>query len=207
MKLKHAAVVLALAFLAACGGGKPEGIVNFVGFAPVTANDKDVRAVQTFCPGCKEPIAVDTARHKENKKCNIDIAWTGPYRCPSCQGSGICAACTAMEQTKGECYNCKGEGVLIYAGKSPTCPNCKGNKVCPTCKGTRKCDNCVDGKVAKDTVKGKAAKFVSKDGDLPDSDPRPPADATKTDAPKTEEKKDDAPKSEEKKEGAAEEKK
>ncbi len=200
MKLRHAAVLLATVILAACGGGKQEGIVTFIGFAPVTANDKDVRAVQTFCPGCKEPLAIDTARHKENKKCNIDMAWTGPYRCPSCQGSGICAACTAMEQTKGECYNCKGEGVLIYAGKSPTCPNCKGSKLCPICKGSRKCDQCNGEKtIPKEVVKAKAAKFVSKDGDLPDSDPRPPD--TKKD-----EKKEEGDKKEEKKDGAEEKK-
>jgi hypothetical protein len=193
MKLRHAAVLLAAAFLAACGGGKQEGIVTFIGFAPVTANDKDVRAVQTFCPGCKEPIAVDTARHKENKKCNIDIAWTGPYRCPSCQGTKICAACTAMEQTRGECYNCRGEGVLIYAGKSPTCPNCKGSKVCPLCKGTRKCDQCGgEGTISKDVVKAKAAKFVNKDDGLPESDARPPV--------KEEEKKEEPKKEEPKKE-------
>jgi len=201
MKLMHLAVLLAAAFLAGCGGGKQEGVVNFIGFAPVTANDKDVRAVQTFCPGCNQPIAVDTARHKENKKCNIDIAWSGPYRCPSCQGSGVCAACTAMEQTRGECYNCKGEGVLIYAGKSPTCPNCKGNKVCPICKGSRKCDQCNGEKtISKEVVKAKAAKFLSRDGDLPESDPRPPD--------KKEEKKEEGEKKEEpKKDGGAEEKK
>jgi len=197
MKLKHAAVLLAAAFLAACGGGKQEGVVTFVGFAPVTANDKDIRTVETRCPGCGEPLEVDTARHKENKKCNIDMVWAKDYRCPSCQGSGICAACTAMEQTKGECYNCKGEGVLIYAGKSPTCPNCKGNKVCPICKGTRKCDQCNGEKViTKEVVKAKAAKFVRKDGDLPDSDPRPPDKG----ADKKEEKKDEGDKKEEPKE-------
>ena len=193
MKLKHAAVLLATAFLAACGGGKQEGIVTFVGFAPVTANDKDVRAVQTYCPGCKEPIAVDTARHKENKKCMIDMAWTGPYRCPSCQGTKVCAACTAMEQTRGECYNCRGEGVLIYAGKSPTCPNCKGSKVCPLCKGTRKCDQCGgEGTISKDVVKAKAAKFINRDDGLPESDARPPV--------KEEEKKEEPKKEEPKKE-------
>jgi hypothetical protein len=176
MKLKHAAVLLATAFLAACGGGKQEGIVTFVGFAPVTANDKDIRTIETRCPNCFEPLEVDTARHKENKKCNIDMTWAKEYRCPSCQGSGICGACLTMEQTKGECYNCKGEGVLIYAGKSPTCPNCKGNKVCPLCKGSRKCDQCTGGMISKDVVKAKAAKFVRKDGDLPESDPRPPVE-------------------------------
>jgi len=203
MKLKHAAVLLATAFLAACGGGKQEGIVTFVGFAPVTANDKDIRAVETRCPGCGDPIAVDTARCP-NKKCKTDMAWSKEYRCPSCQGSGICAACTAMEQTKGECYNCKGEGVLIYAGKSPVCPNCKGNKVCPVCKGTRKCDQCTGGMISKDVVKAKAAKFVNKDDGLPESDARPPV--------KPEEKKEEGDKKEDKKEepkkdGGTEEKK
>jgi len=205
MKLRHAAVLAATVVLAACGGGKMDGVVNFVGFTPVTSGQKDNRTYQTFCPGCKDPIAVDTARCPK-KSCKTDMVWKQDYRCQACQGSGVCNACSLMEQGHGECYNCKGQGVLIFAGQSPVCPNCKGEKKCPTCKGSRKCDNCVDGKVAKDTVKGKAAKFVSKDGDLPESDPRPPADA-KPEAPKTEEKKDDAPKSEEKKEGAAEDKK
>jgi hypothetical protein len=198
MKLKHAAVLASFAFLAACGGGKMDGVVQFVGFTPVTANQKDNRTFQTFCPGCKDPIAVDTARCPK-KTCKTDMVWRADYRCQACQGSGVCNACTLMEQGRGECYNCKGQGVLIFAGQSPVCPNCKGEKKCPTCKGTRKCDNCDGGgKVAKDVVKSKAAKFVSKDGDLPESDPRPPADAPK---------KEEAPKAEEKKEGAAEDKK
>jgi hypothetical protein len=199
MKLKHAPVLLATAFLAACGGGKQEGVVTFIGFAPVTANDKDIRTVETRCPGCGDPIAVDTARCP-SKKCKTDMSWSKEYRCPSCQGSGICAACTAMEQTRGECYNCKGEGVLIYAGKSPTCPNCKGNKVCPVCKGTRKCDQCNGEKViSKDVVKAKAARFVNKDEGLPDSDPRTPV--------KQDEKKEGGDKKEEPKKEGGEEKK
>ncbi|MBI3856096.1 MAG: hypothetical protein HY293_10450 [Planctomycetes bacterium] len=198
MKLKHAAVLLAASFLAACGGGKQEGVVTFIGFTPVTVNDKDIRTVQTNCPGCGDPIAVDTARCP-NKKCKTDMTWPKDYRCPSCQGSGVCAACTAMEQTKGECYNCRGTGVLIYAGQSPNCPNCKGSKQCPICKGTRKCDQCNGEKViSKEIVKAKAAKFVSKDGDLPDSDPRPP-DTKKPDAEKKEEPKKEGGSTEEKK--------
>ena len=50
MKLKHAAVLLAASFLAACGGGKQEGIVQFIGFTPVTANDKDVRTIKAAVP-------------------------------------------------------------------------------------------------------------------------------------------------------------
>lgn len=192
MKLKHAAVLLAASFLAACGGGKQEGIVRFIGFAPVTANDKDLRAVETYCPGCKKPIAVDTARCPE-KKCKTDMTWPKDYRCASCQGSGVCGACSAMEQTRGECYNCRGQGVLIYAGQSPTCPNCKGSKQCPTCKGSRKCDSCNGDKViSKEVVKAKSAKFVNKgDEGLPESDARPPV---KEEEKKEEPKKEEAPK-------------
>lgn len=192
MKLKHAAVLMAVAVLAACGGGKQDGIVQFIGFTPVTANQKDIRTYQTFCPGCKDPIAVDTARCPK-KSCKTDMVWKADYRCASCQGSGICAACLIMEQPNGDCYNCKGLGHLIYAGQSPECPNCKGSKKCPTCKGSTKCDACNgEKKIAKDVVKTKAAKFVNKDdAELPPSDPRPP-DPKKDEAPKEEPKKDAA---------------
>lgn len=203
MKLKHLAFLASVVLLAACGGGKMDGDVRFIGFAPVTAKDKDVRTVETRCPGCGEPIAVDTARC-QNKRCKTEMRWNNDYRCPSCQGTGRCAACTSMEQTAGECYNCKGQGVLIYAGQSPECPNCKGSKKCPVCKGTQKCDYCNgEGKIGKEFVKAKAAKFVGgRDAEgLPDSDPRPPVekkDEAPKDAPKDDAKKD-APKEDEKK--------
>jgi hypothetical protein len=201
MKLMCAAILAAAALLATgCGGGKQDGIVVSLGTTPVTVKDKDVRTFQTFCPGCKKPIAVDTARCGD-KRCKTDMVWKSDYRCSPCKGSGICNACLLMEQAKGECYNCKGEGVLIFAGQSPTCPNCNGEKKCPTCKGSRQCDACKgSGKVPKDVVKAKAAKFVGGEGDneLPPSDARPPV---------KEEEKKDAPAPEEKKEGAAEEKK
>ena len=202
MKLKHAAVLLAASFLAACGGGLPEGDVRFLGFAPVTAKDKDVRAVQTFCPNCGQKFVIDQEDEKhvknkcENKKCRTKVEWAKDYLCPSCKGSGTCAACTAMEQ-KGDCYNCKGLGVLIYAGQSPNCPNCKGSKQCPICKGKKTCDYCEgSGKIAKDVVKARAAKSANREDDL---DTKP--------APKPEEKKDETKKEEPKKEGGSEEKK
>ena len=188
MKLKHAAVLISVALLAACGVGKQEGEVRFIGTVPLTSGMKDLRTVQTYCPGCGDPIAVDTARCP-NKKCKVDMTWRPEYKCPSCQGSGNCPACYMMEQ-KGECYNCKGQGVLIFGGQSATCPNCKGTKVCPICKGTRKCDACGgEGKIGKEIVKAKAAKWVNKEDGLPDSDPRPPVEK-KDEMPKEEPKKD-----------------
>jgi hypothetical protein len=196
MKLKHVAFLASVVLLAACGGGKMEGDVRFIGFAPVTAKDKDVREVRTLCPGCGEPIAVDTARCS-NKRCKMEMRWSNDYRCPSCQGTGRCAACTAMEQTNGDCYNCKGLGVLVYQGQSPECPNCKGSKKCPVCKGSQKCDYCNgEGKVGKEFVKAKAAKFVGGTDGLPDSDPRPPVekkDEMPKDTSKDDAKKDAAP--------------
>jgi len=205
MKLKHAAVLLATAFLAACGGGTPEGDVRFIGFAPVTAKDKDVRKVETFCPNCHDPMTIDQEGEKgvknrcENKKCRTKVVWANDYKCPSCQGSGRCAACTVMEQAKGECYNCRGQGVLIYAGQSPNCPNCKGSKKCPICtKDPGKCDYCEGtGKVSKEVVKSRVAKAAG--NELPESDARPPV--------KPDEKKEEPKKEEPKKEGGSEEKK
>jgi hypothetical protein len=203
MKLKHAAVLLAAAFLAACGSGKQEGDVRFIGFSPLTSKDKDVRAVQTFCPNCKKPMEVDKARC-DNKACKTDVAWPKDYKCPSCQGTGACAACTAMEQTRGECYNCRGQGVLIYAGKSPECPNCKGSKKCPICKDPGKCEYCSGtGRIPKEVVKAKAAKYLTGDNELPPSDARPPVPPED----KKDEKKEEPKKEEPKKEGASTEEK
>jgi hypothetical protein len=200
MKLFQAALFLAAAFLAGCGGGIPEGDVRFIGFAPVTSKDKDVRSVGTFCPNCHDPMEIDKADEKgvknrcEKKSCRTKVVWAETYKCPSCQGSGRCAACTAMEQWKGECYNCRGQGVLIYAGQSPNCPNCKGSKQCPICKSTQKCDYCEGtGKVAKEVVKNRAAKASG--NELPESDSKTPE---KKEEPKKEEPKKEEPKKDEK---------
>lgn len=188
MKLKHAAVLITVALLAACGGGKQEGDVRFLGSMPLTAKEKDTRSVQVFCPNCHEPTEVDRARC-ENKKCKVDMHWSAEYRCPSCQGSGVCASCSVLEQANGDCYNCKGSGILIFQGATVDCPNCKGSKKCPICKGNMKCTDCGGNKtLAKDVIKSRSAKS---DG-LPESDARPPV-----------EKKDESKKEEPKKEGAA----
>lgn len=201
MKLKHAAVLASVLLLAACGAGKQEGEVRFLGFAPVTSpvteREKDVREIHTYCPSCGDPIAVDTNRCP-NKRCKAEMTWAKEYRCPSCKGSKICAACSSMEQANGDCYNCKGQGVLIFQGQSPECPNCKGTKKCPICKGSMKCDYCEGtGVIVKDVVKAKSARFAGgrDDNDLPPSDPK--------DLPK----KDDMPKDDAKKDAPPETKK
>ena len=89
-----------------------------------------------------------------NKECDVEIQWKGNtavrdgnYKCKYCAASGRCPACIMMEQeaNDGDCYNCQGEGFVIYRGKTRECPNCEGTKKCPICEGSTDCDRC-DGK-------------------------------------------------------------
>jgi hypothetical protein len=182
-----AAAILALA---ACGGGKQDGIVKFRGIPPQSALQQtmDVRIVTSQCPHCLTAVEVDTTVCPE-KNCKGQIKWPDSYTCGSCQGTGRCTACKMLEQKDGKCFNCDGSGVKVYLGKSPACPNCKGEKTCPICKGNGKCDSCQGaGKVSKDVVKDRAKKSMSA------------ASADETAAPAKEEpKKDAAPPAEEKK--------
>jgi len=195
MRLRNALVLLAAASLAACGGGKQEGLVSFKGQNPNTSLQKDTRSVSTHCPGCLDPIEIGTERCPKKKTCDTRIFWREKegYRCPSCQGNGVCAACVMMEQLPdGKCFNCKGTGNLVYYGKAPVCASCKGEKGCPVCKGSKKCDYCSGaGKVTAEAVKAKAAASM-KAGKAEDDAPAKP------EAPKAEEKKPEAPKTEEK---------
>jgi hypothetical protein len=186
-----AAAILAASLLAACGGGRQEGIVKFRGIPPQSALQlaKDVRQVTTQCPHCLRPTEVDTAVCPE-KTCKGQIKWADSYTCGSCQGTGRCTACKMLEQKDGKCFNCDGSGVKVYLGKSPACPNCKGEKTCPICKGNGKCDSCQGtGKVSKDVVKDRAKKSM----------PAGEEAAAPAPAAKEEPKKDAAPPAEEKK--------
>lgn len=158
MKIRFAFALAALASLAACGGAR-DGLVTLLGETPTNASAKDTRRVKTACPGCLAPLPFDTEKHSltENQPggpCETQIQWIGNtperdgnYVCKYCNSSGVCPACIMMEQKAngGACYNCKGEGYLIYKGKTRDCPNCKGSKQCPICKGSTQCDWCKEG--------------------------------------------------------------
>jgi hypothetical protein len=196
MRLKNVLVLLAAASLAACGGGKQEGLVSFKGQNPNTSLQKDNRSVSTHCPGCLRPIEIGTDRCPDKKGCDTRILWRDSYRCPSCQGSKACQACVMMEQLPdGKCFNCKGSGNLVYFGKAPECASCKGKGACPICKGSKQCDDCQGvGKIPAETVKSRAAAGL-KASKEDDSAPAKP-EAPKAEAPKAEEAK---PAAEEKK--------
>ena len=157
MKIRLALALAVAASLAACGG-KRDGLVTLVGTTPTNASAKDTRRVKMACPGCKsQKITMGEEHHllkehEEDGPCDTYIQWIGNtperdgnYACKYCVGTGKCPACVMMEQDAGACYNCKGEGYLIYKGKTRDCPNCKGSKQCPICKGSTQCDWCKEG--------------------------------------------------------------
>jgi hypothetical protein len=201
MKLSRGLVLLASVALAACGSGKPEGIVAFHGFPPNTSKQneklkaaKTIRQYTTACPGCGKEIEYGKTKCP-SKVCAIQMSWAKAYPCASCKGSGLCNACVWMDQPTGECYNCRGKGDLIINGQARDCPNCKGKKTCPICEGSRKCDWCKgDGKVTEDFVKAHLMKG-SNDEEAEEKKP----DEKKPEEKKPEEKKPDEKKPDEKK--------
>ena len=174
MRLTAALAIPLILSLAACGGGKPKGVVRFTGIAPNTTAQKakDTRGVVVTCPGScinkdgsKSPIAFGADKCPV-KNCIEKLAWDKTYTCPSCNGGGGCSACALLEQQDGKCFDCAGNGVKTYAGKSPECPNCKGKKVCPICDGSKKCDYCKgEGKLDDAAVQALAAKTAPKAGE------------------------------------------
>jgi hypothetical protein len=171
MRLTAALAIPLVLSLAACGGGRPKGVVRFTGIAPNTAAQKakDDRGVVVTCPGpcankdgSKSPLAYGADKCPV-KNCVDKLAWDKTYICPSCNGGGSCSACALLEQQDGKCFDCAGSGVKIYAGKSPECSNCKGKKVCPICDGSKKCDFCKgEGKLDDAAVQALAGKSAPK---------------------------------------------
>lgn len=163
MKLTAALALSLTLSLAACGGGKPKGVVRFTGLAPnsTAQKAKDNRAVTVVCGGCLNPIAFG-AEKCGVKRCETRLTWDKSYACPSCSGSKACQACVLLEQKDGACFNCK-DGIKTYAGRTPECSNCKGKKVCPICEGKQVCDYCHGaGKLDVDAVQAIVAKSAPK---------------------------------------------
>lgn len=173
MRLTAALAIPLLLTLAACGGGRPKGVVTFTGPAPATAAQKakDARGIVVTCPGpcanrdgSKSPISYGIDKCPV-KNCIEKLGWDKSYPCPSCRTTGECSACMLFERTDGKCFNCAGAGTKTYAGKSPECSNCKGkdNGACPICAGSKKCDYCKGaGHLDDATVQGLAAKNAPK---------------------------------------------
>ena len=181
MRLTAALAPILILSLAACGGGKPKGVVNFIGLPPNSAAQKakDPRAVIVTCPGpcykkdgSKDPIPFG-AVSCGIKNCVEKLAWDKSFTCPSCNGGGSCSACRLLEQHDGKCFDCAGTGIKTYAGKTPECPNCKGKKVCPICEGSKKCDYCKgEGKLDDAAVQALTNKSAAKPESDEDAKPK-----------------------------------
>lgn len=210
MRLGIALAALAAASLAACGGGKQEGVVKFRGSTPNTSVQKAkfVREYETFCPNCGKEVAwgkttcIDPATNTKRRSCEgVIFEWPKELTCGSCKGTGQCDACAMMDQlANGECYNCRGKGDLIRQGQAKECPNCKGKMVCPICEGSKKCDWCKGaGKVGAEFVKTKIKKTAVEDDLLPEKEKKiDDKKEDKKDDKKTDEKKNDEKKEEKK---------
>ncbi|HEX7900820.1 MAG TPA: hypothetical protein VF950_23890 [Planctomycetota bacterium] len=181
MRLTAALALPLILSLAACGGGKPKGVVRFTGLAPNSAAQKakDPRVVTVTCPGScekKDGTKVPISFGAENcgtKGCIEKLLWDKSFTCPSCNGGGSCSACALLEQKDGKCFDCAGTGIKTYAGKTPECPNCKGKKVCPICEGSKKCDYCKgEGKLDDATVRDLASKAAPKPESDEDAKPK-----------------------------------
>jgi hypothetical protein len=203
MKLKHGLVLLAVAALAACGSGKPEGVVQFHGAPPNTSKQQEkfkqsrtIREYTTACPNCGREIEFGKVKCG-NKVCATAMSWPKEYVCGSCKGTGNCTACVNMEQfPTGECYNCRGKGDLIINGQARDCPNCKGKKVCPICEGKKTCDWCKGaGRVSDEFVKSHLRKSAGDE----DEEKKPEAAPAPKTEPKPEDKKPEEKKPDEKK--------
>jgi len=203
MRFGTAVVALAAATLAACGGGKQEGVVKFYGASPNTSVQKAkfVREYESFCPNCGKELSYGATKCPNRKTCEgLLFTWAPEYVCGSCKGTGQCGACIWMDQmATGECYNCRGKGDLILQGQGKPCPNCGGKKVCPICEGSKKCDWCKgSGKVPAEFVKTKLKKGTGGEESLLPDEKRP--EEKKPEEKKVEEKKPEEKKPEEKKE-------
>ncbi len=193
MRIKTALVLVVTLTLAACGGGKQKGVVKFKGSTPNTslAVKRDNRAVSSHCPKCDDPLKIDEVRCPKVKTCGAKVEWDSTYTCGPCGGSGVCQACVWMENQKGQCYACRGEGFIAYQGKTPDCKNCSGKKVCPICAGTQKCDYCKGRKMFdKAEVMALVEKSNPPDG-AADPAAKPEADTKKAEPKKEEPKKEE----------------
>lgn len=181
MRLTAALALPLILSLAACGGGKPKGVVRFTGLAPNSAAQKakDNRTLTVSCPTCMKPVPFAAEKCPNRKECP-KLIWDKSFTCPSCNGSGGCSGCALMEQKDGNCPNCAGSGIKTYAGKTPECSNCKGKKLCPVCDGSKKCDYCKGaGQLDDAAVRDLAAKAAPREEGDPIAPPPAPVPAPK----------------------------
>ena len=170
MRLKLGVCALAVAALAACGRAGDVS-VEFKGSTPTNAlaMKNDPRSVTFHCPACGATVNAD-AKICSKKVCGAKVVWEKDRQCAYCAGTGDCNACRLMG-TKGECYNCRGNGYLTMQGKTPACPNCKTGE---GTKGSGKCAACSKNPGRCDFCEGKGLISI---GTLKTKQPKAPAES------------------------------
>ncbi len=129
-----------LLFLAACGN--PQGEVQLTATTPLRPQDKDLRGVRGYCGACGMTIQYGDKKCK-SKKCEASLTWKDSFDCGFCGATGACKACNLLGQKDQVCFNCKGDGFLIYEGSTAICSQCEGTGTCRICKDQPgSCDAC-----------------------------------------------------------------
>ncbi len=150
------ALLPALLLLAACGN--PQGEVQLIGSTPLRPQEKDLRGARGYCGSCGKTVEYD-AQKCSGKKCGAILAWKDTVDCSFCGGTGDCKACNLLGQKDQKCFNCNGEGILVFQGRSANCGQCGGKGTCRICtENPGKCDAC-DGtrKLTQDRIREYAA--------------------------------------------------
>lgn len=159
------ALIPALLFLAACGN--PQGEVQLTGSTPLRPQDKDLRGVRGYCGACGTTVQYG-AKKCAGKKCGVSLQWKDTADCSFCGRTGACKACDLLGQKDQACFNCKGDGYLIYQGRNTSCSQCEGTGSCRICKdkpGT--CDACGG---SKELTQGQIREFTEPKSAAPDSE-------------------------------------
>ncbi len=134
------ALIPALIFLAACGN--PQGEVQLTGSTPLRPQDKDIRGVRGYCGACGKTLDYG-AKKCAGKKCGAVLTWKDTVDCSFCGATGKCKACDLLGQKDQACFNCNGEGQLIFQGTAKECQQCEASGTCRICKEQPgSCDAC-----------------------------------------------------------------
>ena len=130
----------ALLLLAACG--QPHGEVQLTSSTPLRPQDQDLRGARGFCGVCGTTVQFG-AKKCASKKCGASLVWEDTFSCGFCTGTGTCRACDLLGQKEQRCFNCRGEGFLVYQGRTASCSQCEGTGSCRICKDQPgACDAC-----------------------------------------------------------------
>ncbi len=133
-------LIPALLLFAACGN--PQGEVQLTGSTPLRPQDQDNRGARGYCGACGKTVDYGTKKCS-GKKCGASLTWKDVVDCGFCGATGACKACDLLGQKDQECFNCNGEGQLVFQGSAKDCQQCEAEGSCQICtEQPGSCDAC-----------------------------------------------------------------